>query len=121
MPDLSGYDLALLGLVAILVIHSMQEPPEGPDPAEEPAGQAPPPPPPPTRPALDPTDWNQMLVDQALAAGLAPAAGDSARDTSTRIAQATADIGETGGDLDQTDVLEDLSSGGRGFVSGRGL
>ena len=65
-----------------------------------------------------------MLADQAVPAGLVPSAGGSTRDTSTRILQAVTDIGETqgsGGGLDQTDVLEDLSSGGRGFVSGRGL
>jgi hypothetical protein len=134
MPDLSGYDLALLGLVAILVIHSLQEPLEVPEP-EVPEPEVPEPDPPEGKtdvaPPPEPSDWNQTLADQATAAGLTPLGGDSTRDTSTRILQAVADIGEiqglapppgpSSGGLDQTDVLEDIASGGHGFVSGRGL
>ncbi len=49
MPDLSGYDLAVLGLVAILLIHSLQDPPELPEPAGVSPNRAPTPP-------IDPID-----------------------------------------------------------------
>jgi cytoskeletal protein RodZ len=123
MPDFNTGEMAVLGIVAVLLMYNLQ----GDDPAPEPED------PPKTRtPAREETieEWTQYLAEQMTKEGNLSPASDTAApprsatgilmDSAARGFEESTGASSTA-DLSQIDVVGSLADGNHGFISGRGV